>query len=78
MLRQHYKTPDDFKAAIKVGDFLTAWSTGKVVQVTAYGKKNRFLAVDVYGQETVYTMTANTGWTKVDKPNDWGIDEGTY
>ena len=69
MSRSHYKTPEEFKAAIKVGDYLTAWSTGLVIQVTALGKKNRFLAVDVYDQETVFAMTANTGWTKVDKPH---------
>ena len=78
MSRVVYKTPEEFKAAIKVGDYLSGWATPKVIQVTAFGQKNRFLAVDVYGQETVHTMTATTGWTKVDKPNDWGIDVGTY
>ena len=77
-MRLHYKTAEEFKAAINVGDFVTAWSTNKVVQVTAFGQKNRFLAVDVYGQETVHTMTAGHGWTKVNKPDDWGIDEGSY
>lgn len=75
MSRVVYKTPEEFKAVIKVGDYLTAWSTEKVVQVTAFGQKNRFLGVDVFGEERVQTMTAHTGWEKVNEPEYWKEDE---
>lgn len=74
-MRTVYKTPEDFKAALKVGDFVTAWATGKAVQITAMGEKDRFLAVDVFGEERVNTMTSHTGWEKIDQPDYWEAEE---
>ena len=75
MSRVVYKTPKEFKAAINVGDFVTAWATGLVIQVTALGEKDRFLGVDVFGEERVQTMTAHTGWEKVKEPDYWKEEE---
>ena len=75
MSREVYKTPEEFKAAINVGDFVTAWATGLVIQVTALGEKDRFLGVDVFGEERVQTMTAHTGWEKVNEPDYWKDEE---
>lgn len=75
MSRVVYKTPEEFKAALKVGDFVSAWNTGSVVQISAIGEKDRFLAVDVFGEERVQTMTAHTGWEKVNEPDYWKDEE---
>lgn len=75
MSRTVYKTPEEFKAALKVGDFVSAWNTGSVVQISALGEKDRFLGVDVFGEERVQTMTAHTGWEKVPEPEYWKDEE---
>lgn len=75
MSRVVYKTPEEFKAALKVGDFVSAWNTGSVVQISAIGEKDRFLGVDVFGEERVQTMTAHTGWEKVNEPDYWKEEE---
>lgn len=74
-MKQVYKTPEEFKAVLKVGDFVQGWQTTKTVQISALGEKDRFLAVDVYGQETVHTMTQSAGWLKVEQPYYWEDEE---
>lgn len=62
--RQRYSV-QEFKLIFKVGDYLTGWSTGKTVCITAIGEK-RFLAKDLClrKEERVCSIEGGT-WAKV-------------
>lgn len=63
-------TPETFRAEFKVGDFLSGWSTGKIIQITAIGQ-TRFFAKTHNGREEACAMHHAQGWTKELRPHWW-------